>query len=507
VTRDAAAIWAGLVPARPARAIRSGERIHVVGIAGAGASAAALHAASQGAIVSGCDIGGPSPYTPALEAAAIPLAWAHDPGHVSGGEPPDRLAVTTALTAVNPDHPELAAARRASIPLEAWQQVVADAAFGKRLVAVAGTHGKSTTAGWLTHLLVAAGRDPSAFVGALLPSSITGGLAATARRGGGAVFVVEADEYAGNFDPYRPDVVAITNIDWDHPDVFADRDAVVSAFAAWLARVPAATIIANIGDPGVVQLLDRLGGRPGATVAVRAGEPNGSSPAALGAEAIVAGRDETQVAFRGTLAGHPDPVSLRLPGEHNVANAVVVAAAARELGLSWDEVTAGLESFEGVGRRLERKGTAGGVVIYDDYGHHPTAIRATIEAIRQREPQGRIWVAAEPLTFHRTAAMLGELAAALAQADGIAVADIWPGRDRVQDRAAVSSALVAEAVRRAAPGKLVGAPGDVEATAGWLAERVVPGDVVLVTGGGNSYRVADRLLDHLRARPVSAAGG
>jgi UDP-N-acetylmuramate--alanine ligase len=176
VTRTPADVGAGLAPVRPARAIRPGERIHVVGIAGAGASAAALLARHAGAIVSGCDSGGPSPYTPALEAAGISMTWSHDPAHVApgpAGPAPDRLAVSKALTAVAPDHPELAAARAAQIPIEPWQQVVADAAFGKRLVAVAGTHGKSTTAGWLTHLLVAAGRDPSAFVGALLPSSIT----------------------------------------------------------------------------------------------------------------------------------------------------------------------------------------------------------------------------------------------------------------------------------------------------------------------------------------------
>src|SRR5213078_986771 len=134
------------------------------------------------------------------------------------------LAVTKALTAVNPDHPELLAARRLDIPTEAWQQVVADAAAttGQRLVAIAGTHGKSTTSGWLVDLLVRAGRDPSAFVGALLDASLTGAVPSTARWGTGQDFVVEADEYAGNFDPYRPAIAVLLNAEWDHPDVFAD---------------------------------------------------------------------------------------------------------------------------------------------------------------------------------------------------------------------------------------------------------------------------------------------
>jgi UDP-N-acetylmuramate--alanine ligase len=470
VTRDAAAIGAGLALPRPAHAIRPGERIHVIGAAGAGASAAALHATWQGAIVSGCDSGGPSPYTPALEAAGIELAWSHDAAHISTSPQPNRLAVTKALTAVEPDHPELAAARDAGIPIEAWQQLVADAAAGKRLVAITGTHGKSTTAGWLTHVLATAGRDPAAFVGALLPASITGGAPATARRGGGDVFVIEADEYAGNFDAYWPDVVAITNVDWDHPDVFADRTAVVDAFASWLERVPMATLIANVGDPGVIELLNRVAARPGATRRVSV-------------------ESDASADFTGGLA---------TSGAHNVANAVVVAATARELGLSSREIAQGLATFQGVGRRLERKGEAAGVTIYDDYGHHPTAIRATIDAVREREPGRRLWVAAEPLTFHRTAAMLRELAAALAGADGIGVADIWPGRDRPEDRASVTSTDVARSVSALVPSKAVAAPGDVEATARWLAERVRPGDVVLVMGGGHSYVIAERLLERLR---------
>src|SRR4029079_4153739 len=157
-------------------------------------------------------------------------------GHVRRTPPPDRLAVTKALTAVDPDHPELDAARRAGIPIEAWQQVIADAAVGRTLVGVAGTHGKSTSAGWLVHVLTAAGRDPSAFVGALLPAEITGRLPATARSGLGELFVVEADEYAGNFDAYRPSIAIVTSAEWDHPDVFADREAVLPGFDPWLRR-------------------------------------------------------------------------------------------------------------------------------------------------------------------------------------------------------------------------------------------------------------------------------
>jgi UDP-N-acetylmuramate--alanine ligase len=493
MTRSAAELGAGLAPARRARAIAPGERIHVVGIAGAGASAAALLAHAAGAVVTGCDPGGPSPYTPPLEATGIPIAWAHDAGHVAGDPPPDRLAVTKALTAIDPHHAELAAAHARGIPLEPWQQVVADAATRRTLIAVAGTHGKSTTAGWLTWVLARAGHDPSAFVGALLPPGLTGGLAATARVGRGAQFVVEADEYAGNFDAYHPDVVLLTSVEWDHPDVFADRGAVVSAFATWLRRVPDATIVANAADAGVVEVLEALGQRRGDThLAALMGDRLPLEPETRAA-ILAAGPSGTEIEVYGPHV--PDALSITLPtaGAHNASNALLIAAAGQELGLTLEAVALGLASFPGIGRRLERKGEAGGVVVYDDYGHHPTAIRATIGAVRQREPGRRVWAVYEPLTFHRTAALLQDFAAALAEADVVVVADIWASRD--PDTTITSPAALVAAVRELRPDLVAEAPGSVEATAAWLVGHVAPGDAVLVMGGGRSYRIAELLLE------------
>jgi UDP-N-acetylmuramate--alanine ligase len=504
--RTAEQLGAGLAPTRDARAIRQGERIHVVGIAGAGASAAALLAAAEGAIVTGCDPGGPSPYTPALDAAGIDLAWAHDPRHVTRDPPPDRLAVTKALTAIEPDHAELLAATSRRIPVEPWQQLVADAATGRTLIAVAGTHGKSTTAGWLTWLLASVGLDPAAFVGALLPAELTGGTPATARLGRGAPFVVEADEYAGNFDAYRPALVLLTTAEWDHPDVFADRAAVLGALEAWLARVPSATIVANAGDPGVAELLDRVRARPGTVVRCGVVGPDTRTPSPLDVRATIVASDPegTSIAIEGlgdgighgSDSGGVTPVRLRTAGGHNVANALVVAAAGRELGLTPEAIAGGLASFPGIGRRLERKGEARGVVVYDDYGHHPTAIRATIAALRQREPGRRLWAVYEPLTFHRTAALLDDFASALAEADAVAVADIWASRD--QDTSITSPEALAAAVREQRAGLPAEAPGSVEATAAWLGRNVEAGDAVLVMGGGRSYRIAELLLEALQ---------
>jgi UDP-N-acetylmuramate--alanine ligase len=489
-----------------------------VGAAGAGASAAALHARWAAGSPNGCDAGGPSPYTAALDAAGIVVAWQHDAAHVATDPPPDRLAVTKALTAIAPDHPELEAARAAGIPIEPWQQVVADAAVGKTLIGVAGTHGKSTSAGWLVHVLTAAGLDPSAFVGALLPANLTGGSAATARRGRGAPFVVEADEYAGNFDAYRPTIAIVTSAEWDHPDVFADRAAVVAALDRWTRGMAGSpTLIVNVADAGAAELAAGLRDWPGrivATAVVDADGPRAATIARGTAEeyATAAGPatamlarvlrlepDSTVLEVRGLDPLHgPSMVRLPTAGRHNAANALGVAAAAMAAGLEAAAIIAGLGSFAGVGRRLERKGEVKGVVVYDDYAHHPTAIRETLAAVRQREPGRRVWAVYEPLTFHRTAALLNGFADALAGADAVAIANIWAGRDL--DTTIASPTGLAKAVAAKNRRIPVGAPGSVEVTAKWLAGQVRNGDVVLVMGGGRSYRIAELLIEALADR-------
>ena len=507
MTRAAAEIGAGLAPARDARPIPRGERIHIIGIGGAGASAAAILAHAAGATVSGCDPGGPSPYTPAVETTGIPIAWSHDPGHVTTPPRPERVAVTKALTAIAPDHPELAAAREAGIALEPWHQVVADAAAGRALVAVAGTHGKSTTSGWLVHVLAEAGRDPSAFVGALLPAALAGGIPATARIGQGAAFVVEADEYAGNFDPYRPAVAVVTNVEWDHPDVFADLEATLAAFEGWLrqaaGRQPAPALIINVGDAGAARLRERLAFWRGAIIEVDVVDvaafhapPLASGSGRLVARILDADAAGTTIELAGAGLSAPLPVRLATAGRHNVANAVAVAGAALVLEVPAGDIARGLATFPGVGRRLERLGEAQGVVVYDDYGHHPTAIVATLAAVRQREPGRRIWAVYEPLTYHRTAAMLEAFADVLATADAAAIADIWAGRD--PDTTITSADRLASAIRLRRPGMVAEAPGSVEETAAWLATRVHPDDAVLVMGGGRSYRIGRLLLEALR---------
>ncbi len=520
--RTAAEIGAGLEPVRAARPIRPGERIHVIGAGGAAAAAAALHAHHAGATVSGCDAGGPSPYTPPLLDAGVPLAWEHAEAHVArdGRRAVDRIAVTKALTAVAPDHPELIAARSLGIPATSVQQLIADAAAtrGQALIGIAGTHGKSTTTGWLVHLLAIAGLDPSAFVGALLPAALAGGTRrSTVRIGGGRHFVVEADEYAGNFDAYHPAIGGLTNADWDHPDVFADRAAVIAAFVTWIRGFDRGTdpavLVANAGDPGVREALAALRGWAGRLLVVRIvgedADPRVERTALATAHTTAAGPATALVGRWRHAAGEgilevaglpgeaPAIARLALPGRHNAENGLLAAGVALAAGASPRAILDGLATFPGVGRRLELTGDVAGVVVLDDYGHHPTAMAATFAAVRERYPGRRLWAVYEPLTYHRTAAMLDAFAAVLRTADLAVVAEIHAGRD--PDTTITSATVLAEAV--AAHGTTPAwAPGTVEEAADWLAGRVEPGDVVLVMGGGRSYVIADRLVARLRER-------
>jgi UDP-N-acetylmuramate--alanine ligase len=526
VSRRAGEVGAGLEPARAAVPLRAGDRIHVVGAGGAAGAAAALHAHHAGASVSGCDTGGPSPYTRPLERLGIPLAWEHDPAHVVVRDEVrvDRLAVTKALTAVAPDHPELVAARSHGVPATSVQQLIADAAAtcGQAVVGLAGTHGKSTTTGWVVQMLVEAGLDPSAFVGALLPPALVGGPdASTVRVGRGRLFVVEADEYAGNFDAYRPAVAGLTNADWDHPDVFADLAAVVAAFTGWVRRLDGggetSVLVANAGDPGVRAVLAGLRDWPGRLIVARVVEGD-EDPMSVQASlerthATAAGPARAIVARWSHAAGEgsleivgldPGPpimtIPVALPGRHNAENGLVAAGVAFAAGAAPAAIARGLGSFPGVGRRLELKADVDGIVVLDDYGHHPTAMAVTFAAVRERYPGRRLWAVYEPLTFHRTAAMLEEFAAILGQADRVVVAQVHAGRDPDTTITSARELAVAVARRGETP---AWAPGTVEESADWLASRIERGDVVLVMGGGRSYVIADRLATFLRGRAGS----
>ncbi len=469
--------------------VRAGERIHLIGAAGSGAAGVALLLHHAGALVDGCDTDTPSPYTPPLEAAGIVVASGHDPAHLSGV---DRVAISPALR-IHPDLPELTAAHDSGIPVVPWQALLGElmAAPGRIGLAVTGTHGKSTTTALLGHLLVSAGLDPTVEVGAFIPA-----WGATVRPGSGAPFVVEADEFGDNFLHYHPAGAVVTNVEMDHPDYFADRDAVLDSMERFVRgmgehpRLGGRLLLTVAADDGSQALLERLGDWPGRVV--RYG-PGGHTEA----RRVTLTADGTDFDLLGERFHSP------LAGEHNVLNATAALLLASELGVPALALVAGLRSFPGAGRRMELITDTAGVIVYDDYGHHPTEVRATLAAMRQRVGERRLWAVFEPHMYSRTALLLDEFAQAFSAADEVVIADIFASRDSEEAMRATSAEALADAIERTSAVPAI-ATGDVDATAAYVAEHLRPGDAVLVMGAGKSYRIARELADALASGVLTA---
>ncbi len=459
------------------------ERIHVIGIAGSGAGGAAVLLKAAGANVDGCDADGPSPYTAALGTAGIAWATGHDPTHLDGV---DRVAITPALRAV-PGHPELARATQRGMPVVTWQALLGElmAAPGRIGLGVTGTHGKSTTTALLGHLLIESGLDPTVEVGALI-----GAWGASARVGAGAPFLVEADEFGNNFLNYHPAGAIVTNIEMDHPDFFADAAAVMDSFERFVRGMEAhdalggRLLVACAQDPGASQLVSRLSGWEGRIVRYgRGGE-------------VVA--TEIELAPGGTSFRLFDRRwEMSLAGHHNVLNATAALVLAIELGASLDRLEAGLRTFAGAGRRMELIADTARVTIYDDYGHHPTEIRAALAAARQKlGPDRRLWAVFEPHMYSRTSLLMDEFATAFTDADEVVIADIFASRDTPEAIAATSAEALADAVERTSGIPTI-ATGDADETTAYVADHLGAGDAVLVMGAGRSYRIARGLADRL----------
>lgn len=472
--------------------VTAGERIHVIGIAGSGAAGVALLMHHAGMAVDGCDADTPSPYTPPLEAAGIRIHSGHDPMHLEGVH---RVAITPALRAV-PDLPELVAAHERGLPVVPWQHVLGElmAAEGRIGLAVTGTHGKSTTTALLGHLLIAAGMDPTVEVGAFMKE-----WGATVRPGRGAPFVVEADEFGDNFLNYHPAGAIVTNVEMDHPDFFADREAVLASMERFVrgmstsAALGGRLLLTTAADAGSRDLLARLSGWEGRIL--RYG-PGGE------AEATHVELHSGGARFR--LFEHP--FDSPLAGEHNVLNATAALTLAHELGAPLEALAEGMRTFPGAGRRLELIADTAGVIVFDDYGHHPTEVRATIAATRQRVGDRRLWAVFEPHMYSRTALLFDEFAGAFREADEVVICDIFASRDTDEALRATSAAALADAVERVSAVPSI-AVGDADATAAYVAEHLAPGDAVLVMGAGKSYRIAQGLKTALESGVLTAPRG
>lgn len=513
MTRRIEEIGAGLAPARPGSPFHFPLRLHVIGIGGLAATAAALHAAALGVEVTGCDRDLSSETARMLSDAGVSI---HPESDLSPPRTASIVAVSKAITSTQPNHPQLNAAREAGRLLTSVQQVIADAAAtrGGALLGVAGTHGKTTSTGWLLAALRASGRDPSAFVGGPLPEGEGSPAGAPVHFGTEPGFVVEADEYGGNFDAYMADGALILNADWDHPDIFSDRAAVVHTFASWAAPVlTRGPLVVNVADLGGLEVADALRGREHGNLLTyvvrthRHAETDASEHADATADLVESGGG--RVALRNLslnaaakrlapaaieLCGQELPISLL--GAHNAANALGVALLAASAGGSTEGIRSALATFPGVGRRMEVRFDHGGITVLDDYGHHPTAIDATISTVRLRYPGRPLVLAIEPLTYHRTAALLEPIARSCAAADRVFVADIFAVRDT--DLSIASAAALATAIQRY--GIPAEAPGSVEATADRAAATLPVNAIVLVMGGGRSTELATRLAKTLGDR-------
>jgi UDP-N-acetylmuramate--alanine ligase len=364
--------------------------VHFVGIAGAGMSALAELFARRGVAVTGCDAS--TVGSEDLRRLGIDVVHGHDVAHVAAAR---ALVVTSAMPK---DHPEILAAREIGLPIIRRAEALAEAVRGGTLVAVAGTHGKTTTTVMTTETLAAAGLAPTGIVGGRV-----GTWGGNLRYGGEGLFVVEADEYDRSFLALQPTVAVITNVEADHLDIYADLADIRRAFETFLA--PAHTIVLCDDDEGASTLDVTTGAQ-----VIRYGVSSTHARVTGEALAIDGGRTAVAVTFDDECLGD---VVLRVPGVHNVRNALAAISSGLALGVTLEAMRPGLEAFGGVERRFQRLGNARGIEVIDDYAHHPTEVEATLAAARSAYPGRRIVAAFQPHLFTRTRDFAGAFAIAL----------------------------------------------------------------------------------------------
>src|SRR6184192_3354751 len=449
--------------------------IHFMGIAGAGMSGLGLLAKAQGVAITGCD----NDPTGAADLAAMGVEiWrGHDPGHVAGA----RALVVTA--AVPGDHPELTRARALGVPVVRRADALSQAVAGGTVVAVSGTHGKTTTTVMVTEALAAAGRDPTGLAGGRVAR--WGG---NARLGGSALYVVEADEYDRAFLSLAPTVAVVNNVEADHLECYDGTVAALEqAFVQFAGQ--ARRVIAGGDDAGAQRVIAALRA-PVWRVGLGANADVRIADLELDEHGSTA---RIEVPGGGSGRDHPFTLRLRVPGLHNVRNAAAALAVVYELGADIGRALAALAQFTGVGRRFERVGDARGVTVVDDYAHHPTEVQATLAAARQAFPRRRVVAVFQPHLFSRTALHGDALGRALAAADVVVVAPIYGARE--QPLPGVSAALVARGAVRA--GATTVALRERATLTERVAETVQAGDVVFTLGAGDITRVGPELLARL----------
>jgi len=461
-----------------------GARVHFIGIGGAGLSAIARVLMGLGYQVSGSDQA-----TSALTAALADEGVTFYQGHRA--EQVDGVDLVVVSSAVPADNVELMAARDRGIAVLKRADFLGEMMVGRAAVAVAGTHGKTTTSGMIATMLLAADQDPTFIVGGEIAH-----LGTNARAGSGP-FVIEADEYDRTFLGLKPTIAVVTNVEHDHPDCYPTFDDFRRAFEVFVGLLPDDGVLVVCADDPAANRLGELAATQGKTV-VRYGlatdanaDGGGAYWRAVDVRPNGAGGCDYVALAAGGLEGL---IRLRVPGTHNVVNSLAVLAVADQLGVPFATAAQALRAFRGMGRRFEVKGVSNGVTVVDDYAHHPTEIRATLAAARSHYPKRRIWAVWQPHTYSRTKTLMDDFARAFSDADHVLVTPIYAARET--DDLGVSSADVVALMDHAH----VRVTPDLDRTVDVLAAGVQSGDVVLTLGAGDGYLIGERLLSRLSER-------
>ena len=436
----------------------AGRSLHFIGIGGAGMSGLALVARALGARVTGSDRA-ESSYCGPLRAAGIEPSIGHDAPNL----PPEAEIVVS--TAIPEDNPELAAGRAAGAAVLHRGDLLGELSRMKRTIAVGGTHGKTTTSSMVTLALLAAGREPAFLVGGELRAAGT-----NAAWGAGEWAVIEADESDRSFLKLEREVAVVTNVELDHHATYATLAELELAFR-------------EFADPAELRVLG-----PGVELPGRGREVHfGIGEGALRAEELELHPGGSRFRVDGV------ELALRVPGRHNVLNALAALAACREAGLEPSGAAPGLAAFTGAGRRFEEHGrTASGALVVDDYAHHPTEVRATLDAARTLEPR-RLVACFQPHLYSRTRMLAREFGAALALADLVVVLDVYPARERAEDFPGVSGLTVAREAASAAAGRPVWWLPKMDDAERMLRAELRDGDLLLTLGAGDVDALAKRL--------------
>jgi len=454
--------------------LRSGMHVHLVGIGGIGLSAIARVLHGWGYQVSGSDRQ-PSALTDTLAAEGITIYAGHHPDNVNSAD------IVVASSAVPEDNPELAASQDRGVPVVKRDQFLGELTDDKTTIAVAGTHGKTTTSAMIAWILTQAGLDPTFIVGGVLQN-----LGSNARAGEGPHFVIEADEYDRTFLGLHPIVAVLTTLEHDHPDCYPTFEDMRQAFTIFVGQVLDGGLLVVCGDDSEARQIGQDHDNRGQRV-----ETYGLARKwdwwAKGEH--VGNHASFSVWHRGKRLG---TCGLQIPGRHNVLNALAALAATHELGVEFGPAAAALTRFRGTERRFEIKGQAAGITIVDDYAHHPTEIRATLEAARCKYPGRKLWAVFQPHTYSRTAALLDDFAAAFGDADHVLVTSIYAARE--QDTRDVSGSDI---VARMDHSHARYVP-TMEEAAQILLDSVQSGDVIITLGAGDGYLIGEWTLKKLQ---------